>query len=310
MAKHTFEMIERKRKFFAQRILTLVLVFVAVFTLTYIVGLAAARHNARSLVEPVTTTQAGEEDEDSADADKAGSETAENGESDETGESGENAQSQTGETAEGSNGRTIYLTFDDGPGVYTERLLDILKKHDVKATFFLTHVYSQYESLIKREANEGHAVAVHSYTHDYDKIYASTDAYWEDFNAMQEVIKAQTGSETKMFRFPGGSSNTVSRKTNPGIMKTLVQQANEKGLSYFDWNVASGDAANNITGAQVLQNCKVGVANFKNAVVLCHDVKEYTVNVMDEFITWALSKGYTFAVLTPESDGAHHQVNN
>lgn len=301
MARQNFETIAKKRALFSQRVITLVLIFVGIFTVTYIVGLAATRHNARALVEP-TDSQSVDADTENKDGEDADSEPAD--------ESG-NAQDgeQTTAAPENSNGRTIYLTFDDGPGPYTERLLDILKKHDVKVTFFLTHVYSQYESLIKREAKEGHAVAVHSYTHDYNKIYASTDAYWQDFNAMQEVIKAQTGAETKMFRFPGGSSNTVSKNT-PGIMTELVKQAGEKGLSYFDWNVASGDAANNISGAEVLQNCKVGVANYKNAVVLCHDVKEYTVNVMDEFITWALSKGYTFAALTPESDGAHHQVNN
>ena len=301
MAKQNFETIARKRGMFAQRVITLILIFVAVFAVTYIIGLAGMRHNARALVEPTVSTEAQEQDADEKD-----------------GKDGEKAQTdkddgdsaQTTEPAANSNGHTIYLTFDDGPGPYTERLLDILKKHDVKVTFFLTHVYSQYESLIKREAKEGHAVAVHSYTHDYQKIYASTDAYWQDFNAMQEVIKTQTGAETKMFRFPGGSSNTVSKKTTPGIMKQLVQQANDKGLSYFDWNVASGDAGATTSSAEVLQNCKVGVANFKNAVVLCHDVKEYTVNAMDEFITWALSKGYTFAPLTPESDGAHHQVNN
>ncbi len=301
MAKQNFETIARKRGMFAQRVITLILIFVAVFAVTYIIGLAGMRHNARALVEPTDARTV------DADTENKGGEDADSENTDETG----NAQTdeQTTAAPENSNGRTIYLTFDDGPGPYTERLLDILKKHDVKATFFLTHVYSQYESLIKREAKEGHAVAVHSYTHDYNKIYASTDAYWQDFNAMQEVIKAQTGAETKMFRFPGGSSNTVSKNT-PGIMTELVKQAGEKGLSYFDWNVASGDAANNISGAEVLQNCKVGVANYKNAVVLCHDVKEYTVNVMDEFITWALSKGYTFAALTPESDGAHHRVNN
>jgi len=296
MAKQNFETIAKKRTLFSQRVITLVLIFVGIFTVTYIVGLAATRHNARALVEPTDTqtVDADAENEDGETADK---------------DAETQNEAQTTAAPENSNGRTIYLTFDDGPGPYTERLLDILKKHDVKATFFLTHVYSQYESLIKREAKEGHAVAIHSYTHDYQKIYASTDAYWQDFNAMQEVISNQTGAETKMFRFPGGSSNTVSKNT-PGIMTKLVQQAGEKGLSYYDWNVASGDAANNISGAEVLQNCKVGVANYKNAVVLCHDVKEYTVNVMDEFITWALSKGYTFAALTPESDGAHHQVNN
>ena len=280
MARQTFETIEKKRKLFAQRVLTLVLIFVGVFALTYVIGLAATRHNARALVEPSETASTENKQED-----------------------------ETAAQPVESNGHTIYLTFDDGPGPYTERLLDILKEHDVKATFFVTHVFSQYENLIKREAKEGHAVAIHSYSHDYNKIYASDEAYWADFDAMQEVIVKQTGAETTMMRFPGGSSNTVSGATQ-GIMTLLVKEANNKGLSYFDWNMASGDAGATTSSATVLQNCKVGAANHKNAVVLCHDVKEYTVNAMDEFITWGKQNGYTFAALTPESDGAHHQVKN
>ena len=283
MAKQSFETIEKKRGLFAQRVLTLVLVFVGLFTLTYIVGLAATRHNARAPVEP--------------------NETVTTESPDEGGETGTTAQ-----TVE-SNGHTIYLTFDDGPGPYTEKLLDILKEHDVKVTFFTTHVFPQYESMIKRAAKEGHAIGIHSYSHDYTKIYASSEAYWNDFNAMQEVIVKQTGEETTLMRFPGGSSNTVSMDT-PGIMTQLVKEAGAKGLSYFDWNVASGDAGATTSGDDVLQNCKVGAANHKNAVILCHDVKEYTVNAMDAFITWAKENGYAFAALTPESDGAHHQIFN
>ena len=293
MARQTFETIEKKRKLFAQRVLTMVLVFVGVFALTYVIGLAATRHNARALVEPSDVTA----------TDNKQSEEKENAEKENP--SGEETPSQPAE----SNGHTIYLTFDDGPGPYTERLLDILKAHDAKATFFVTHVFSQYENLLKREAKEGHSVAVHSYSHDYNKIYASDEAYWADFDAMQEVIEKQTGEKTTLFRFPGGSSNTVSNAV-PGMMTLLVKEANAKGLHYFDWNVASGDAGATTSSATVLQNCKVGAANHKNAVILCHDVKEYTVNAMEEFITWGLQNGYTFAALTPESDGAHHQVKN
>jgi len=302
MAKQTFETIEKKRKLFAQRVVTMVLIFVGIFALTYVIGLAATRHNARTLVEPSEVVSE-EKQDDGQQKDEA--------KDDDKQDKQDEASTQEAETAQAanSNGHTIYLTFDDGPGIYTERLLDILKEHDVKATFFVTHVFSKYENLLKREAKEGHSVAIHSYSHDYDKIYASTDAYWADFDAMQQVIVKQTGAETKMFRFPGGSSNTVSKGT-PGIMTQLVKQANEKGLTYFDWNVASGDAGATKSSATVLQNCKVGAANFKNAVILCHDVKEYTVNAMDEFITWGLQNGYAFAALTPESDGAHHQVNN
>ena len=284
MARQTFETIEKKRALFAQRVLTLVLVFVGVFALTYVIGLAATRHNARALVEPSETVTTNNQTEDN-------------------GETGTTAQPVE------SNGHTIYLTFDDGPGPYTEKLLDILKEHDVKATFFVTHVFSQYESLLKREKKEGHAIGIHSYSHDYAKIYTSAEAYWNDFNAMQEVIVKQTGEETTMLRFPGGSSNTVSKNTK-GIMTQLVKEAGEKGLSYFDWNVASGDAGATTSGDDVLQNCKVGAANHKNAIILCHDVKEYTVNAMEAFITWAKENGYTFAALTPESDGAHHQIYN
>ena len=297
MAKQSFETIEKKRGLFAQRVLTLVLVFVGLFTLTYIVGLAATRHNARALVEP---TEAAAEEKGKQGKEKKGDET----------QTDEGGEAQTDAQPVESNGRTIYLTFDDGPGPYTEKLLDILKEHDVKATFFVTHAIPKLESVIKREYKEGHSVGVHSYSHNYEKIYVSSEAFWEDFNAMQEVIVNQTGEETKLLRFPGGSSNTISEKTTKGIMTQLVKEAGEKGLSYFDWNVASGDAAKNISGSEVLQNCKVGAANHKNALILCHDVKEYTVNVMDEFITWAKENGYTFAALTPESDGAHHLVKN
>ena len=213
-------------------------------------------------------------------------------------------------TTEAPSGKVIYLTFDDGPGQYTEQLLDILDKHDVKVTFFLTNFFTSYQYLIKREAESGHSVAVHTYKHDYDKIYSSESAYWEDFKKMQDIIKDETGIETHLFRFPGGSSNTISKQTNPGIMTRLTQQANEKGLVYFDWNAESGDAGRTTDPAVVLENCKKGVASHEKTVLLCHDTKSWTVNAMDEFITWALAEGYTFRPLDENSPTAHHPVNN
>ena len=212
-------------------------------------------------------------------------------------------------STEAPNGKIIYLTFDDGPGAYTEQLLDILDRYDVKVTFFLTNVAPAYQDLIHREAQSGHAVGVHSYSHDYNKIYASADAYWEDFEQMRAVIKKQTGIETPLFRFPGGSSNTVSN-FNPGIMTTLTKQANEKGLVYFDWNAMSGDAGATTDSAVVLQNCKDSVSQNERTVLLCHDTKEFTVNAMEEFIRWALSNGYTFSPLDKTSYAAHHAVKN
>ncbi|MBQ8469195.1 MAG: polysaccharide deacetylase family protein [Clostridia bacterium] len=115
----------------------------------------------------------------------------------------------TGTASSGS--KVIYLTFDDGPYQYTEKLLGVLEKYDVKATFFVTNAYPGYQDLIGKEYRAGHGVAVHTYSHDYSKVYASDAAYWADFEKMNDIVEKQTGQRSIMFRFPRGSSNTVSK---------------------------------------------------------------------------------------------------
>ena len=206
--------------------------------------------------------------------------------------------------------KTIYLTFDDGPGPYTERLLGILKKYNVKVTFFVTNQYPDFQNLITREAEEGHTVAVHTYSHNYSRIYASPEAYWADFDQMNAIIKEKTGSDTIFFRFPGGSSNLVSKKYSQGIMSVLTQQANEKGYIYFDWNVSSGDGGETTSSAVELSNIQGGVAKNRVSCVLCHDIKEFTVDTMESFIPWALENGYHFRAINENSTVPHHSVNN
>ena len=119
--------------------------------------------------------------------------------------------------------KTIYLTFDDGPGPYTGKLLDILDEYGVKATFFVTNQFPTYQKYIKEAYNRGHSIGIHTYSHDF-KIYSSVESYFNDLNKMSDVIKKQTGIESKIVRFPGGSSNTVSKKYKIGIMKTLANE--------------------------------------------------------------------------------------
>ena len=210
--------------------------------------------------------------------------------------------------------KVIYLTFDDGPYRYTETLLDILDKYNVKATFFTTSAYPAYAYCMKLEAQRGHTVCVHTRTHDYASIYSSTDAYWADFNYQNGVIYEQTGQYTTMFRFPGGSSNTVSRNYCSGIMTALARQSAEKGLVYFDWNVSSGDAGLTTSTEVVYQNVISGIkgnsAYGKPSVVLQHDVKDYSVAAVERIILWGLENGYSFRALTPESYTAHHGIAN
>ncbi|MBR6793626.1 MAG: polysaccharide deacetylase family protein [Clostridia bacterium] len=205
--------------------------------------------------------------------------------------------------------KTIYLTFDDGPGPYTAKLLDVLKKYNVKATFFVTNK-GGYNSLIGRMAAEGHAVGIHTATHDYEKIYASEEAFFKDQQIMQDIITAQTGSPTKLMRFPGGSSNTISN-FNPGIMSRLAVAVTDRGMRYFDWNVSSGDAGETTSTAQVVSNIKNGILySGRYANVLQHDIKNFSVNAVEEILQWGLAKGYTFAALDETSPTCHHGINN
>lgn len=207
-----------------------------------------------------------------------------------------------------ANGGVIYLTFDDGPGKYTSRLLDILAKYGVKATFFVTGRGDR--SLLAREAREGHSVAIHSLTHNYGQIYSSEEAFFADINAMNEIIKEQTGEYTNLLRFPGGSSNTVSRKYCEGIMTRLTAAVEEKGFKYFDWNVVSGDAGGAKTSDKVYSNVINGIRGKAYSIVLQHDIKEFSVNAVEQIIVWGLNNGYTFARLTAESPTIHQHVNN
>ena len=205
--------------------------------------------------------------------------------------------------------RTIYLTFDDGPGPYTNALLNVLSAYNVKATFFVTALNSRYEDAIGRAYREGHAIGVHSATHNYYEIYASEEAFFNDFNLVQDMIYRQTGEYTAITRFPGGSSNTVS-SFNQGIMSRLANSLESMGYVYFDWNVSSGDAGETTDTDTVAANIISGIAGMRYAVVLQHDIKDYSVNAVEQVILWGLSNGYVFRALDTSSPNAHHGIAN
>ncbi|QOR46872.1 polysaccharide deacetylase family protein [Trueperella pecoris] len=203
--------------------------------------------------------------------------------------------------------KVVYLTFDDGPSVYTASLLDVLKARGVKATFFVTgHGDS---SLIARAAAEGHAVGVHTMTHNYNQIYASKKAYLDDLAQISNLVTAQTGKATHLLRFPGGSSNTVSRIT-PGIMTELSKDLPARGYYYFDWNVSSGDAGAPTTSDAVFKNIVSGIQAHDVSVVLQHDTKEFSVQAVDRVLQWGQEHGYTFLPLDETSPGMHHRIVN
>lgn len=205
-------------------------------------------------------------------------------------------------------GKTIYLTFDDGPGPYTRQLLNLLDTYGVKATFFVTDAGDP--DMLREIVSRGHAIGIHTMSHDYGAIYESPEAFFEDLFGMQQVIFDATGVKTTLMRFPGGSSNTVSKKTCEGIMTTLTEAVQDMGFQYFDWNVDSDDAGGAKKARQVFANVRYGVQEQRVSVVLQHDIHGYSVEAMEDILVWAISEGYQFEKLTPNSPGFHHDVNN
>ena len=205
--------------------------------------------------------------------------------------------------------RVVYLTFDDGPSIYTDRLLDVLKKYNVKATFFVTN--SGSDDTIKREYDEGHTVAMHTATHQYSYLYSSVDSYFEDLNGVSSRIERITGVKPTMIRFPGGSSNLISADYDGGIhiMSILTEEVERRGYQYYDWNVSSGDAGGTTTSEGVYNNV---VSTLKDgySIVLQHDIKEFSVDAVESIIQYGLNNGYTFKRLEPSSPKAHHVVFN
>lgn len=213
--------------------------------------------------------------------------------------------------ANAQNGlKTVYLTFDDGPSARTEEILNILDKYHVKATFFVTMQNEKYDYLIKRMFDEGHTVGLHTASHNYREIYASEDAYFNDLKQIQDKVYNLTGYRSVIIRFPGGSSNTVSR-FNSGIMTRLTSLVTERGYYYHDWNVDSGDAAGALEERQ-MNNIRTYSPKFNTITLLMHDSsnKYATVNSLEEKIKYYLDNGYSILPLTPSSPCVHHGLNN
>ena len=216
-----------------------------------------------------------------------------------------NPSSQTPSNQKG----TIYLTFDDGPKEGTTNvILDILKEEGVSATFFVTNSGPDY--LIKREHDEGHTVGLHTASHNYQTVYKSVDSYYNDLKQVQDRVKRITGIESKIIRFPGGSSNTVSKKYSKGIMTTLTKDVVNKGYRYYDWNISSGDAGETTSSSGVYNNVIRSLSKNKVNMILMHDIKPYTRDALRNIIRYGKNNGYTFAKITMSTPMVTHHVNN
>lgn len=205
------------------------------------------------------------------------------------------------ETAEEGNNKKVYLTFDDGPSTEnTEKILAVLKKYDIKATFFVIYRDSDEEKeLYRRIVEEGHTIGVHSASHNYEKIYNSVEDYLKDFNKLSKHIEELTGVKPEIFRFPGGSVNSY----NGAVYEQIISEMTRRGYTYYDWDVSSGDASYGTASANwITDNVVNGVRKSKTNIVLMHDTnaKDTTVQALPKMIEKLKKKGYTFEKLTKD----------
>ena len=208
--------------------------------------------------------------------------------------------------------KTICLTFDDGPYKYTEKLLNILNEKGVKATFFVTAQNEDYVNLIKAEHDAGHSIGIHTASHVYKNIYSNEENFFSDFYAMQQMIFEQTGKYAKLYRFPGGSSNTISGDYSKGIISKLAEDLQNRGYTYVDWNVNSGDSEGLKTAEEVFENTVKEIENLgsADAVVLLHDIHEWAVDAVPMIIDWGKENKYTFAALSEDTPQIHFEIAN
>lgn len=212
-----------------------------------------------------------------------------------------------------SQNGVIYLTFDDGPSAnITPKILDILKENNIKASFFLVNYSDSNEKLVQREVNEGHTVGIHGYSHEYSKIYRSKDSYLQNIYALQEKIKKSTGITTMYTRFPGGSSNTISRRYHKGIMTDLTKELLNRGFKYYDWNICAEDAGS-AKNANDVYNYVVKYLSKKHGnMVLMHDFasNKKGLEALPKIIKYAKQNGYTFEAINDDTPMFAQHVNN
>ena len=200
--------------------------------------------------------------------------------------------------------KVAYLTFDDGPSENTLEILEILKKYEIKATFFVNYRKGA-EDIYNKISSSGNSVGNHTETHDYSSIYSSLEDFITDFKKMEKIIYDNTGKKSKIVRLPGGTNNTVSRKYGGKfIMYEIVDWLNEGGYKFFDWNAYALDAERNpLSKEEMVNNVFKDNKNKNVMLILMHDSKskKKTIEVLPSIIEELIARDYEFRALDRNS---------
>ncbi len=203
----------------------------------------------------------------------------------------------------------VYLTFDDGPSANTEAILNILDEYNVKATFFvLGKEDEQSKERLRMIYERGHTIGMHSYSHNYSEIYASPEAFQEDFMKIKQYVFDVVGADCTVYRFPGGSSNTAGNVSMQECVDFLVSQ----GVEYYDWNVSSGDGtSHSLSTKSLVKNSTESIPYYETSIILLHDAssKKETVEALPEIIEAILAMENTVILpISEETTAIHHVI--
>ena len=212
-----------------------------------------------------------------------------------------------------SNGKSIaYLTFDDGPSSITHSVLDILKKYNVKATFFVINSGNYNKATLQREVNEGHTIGLHAYDHNYAIAYKDDNSYLDGIDKLRAKVKADTGFDSHYIRFPGGSSNTISKRYSKGIMSRITKTAKQRGYKYYDWNVDDDDAGRARTADDCYNNVIKELRPNRSNIVLMHDfgTNKKILEALPRIIEYCQKNGYKMLPIDDNTPEIHHGISN
>lgn len=217
----------------------------------------------------------------------------------------EDKESATEEQTPAKDVKRVYLTFDDGPSIYTGQILDVLAANNVKATFFVIGRDKEYYDYYRRIVDEGHTIGMHSYSHVYQDVYASVESFGNEIEQLNQLIYDVTGVKSNIFRFPGGSSNNVA----PLPIQDYIAYLNEHDINYYDWNALNGDAVTSgLTPEQLVSNIMNDVENNRDSIVLMHDLQttHTTVESLQLLIDTLKSEGYEMLPISEETPLIQH----
>ena len=202
--------------------------------------------------------------------------------------------------------KVVYLTFDDGPCANTEKLLDLLDSYNVKATFFING-YEGYEDQLNRMLDEGHSLGMHTYSHLPEIVYKSLSGFKNDVIKLQDYILEVTDYKSTIFRFPGGSSTEQSSVS----MTRLINYLDSVGITYFDWNVSSGDGSDGLTSDDIYNNVMSGIEKNDISVVLMHDSlsRMTTYEAVSDIIESLQAMDALLLPITADTEPVHHNLS-